>query len=89
MQFGDKKFPLEVGDLSASGALILVKDPPSVGSKAELWIEDYGPIAIEVMRAGAYFCGVSFTDPAAHRLRLQHWLGEDAPQPSRLPATAA
>lgn len=84
-----KKFPSEVGDLSASGALILVKGAPPIGTAAELWIEDYGPIAIKVMHAGAYFCGVSFLDPAAHRLRLQHWLGDDAPPPSRLPATAA
>ena len=83
------KFALEVGDLSASGALILVKGAPSVGTVAELWIEDYGPMAIKIMHAGAYFCGVSFVDPAAHRLRLQHWLGDDAPPPSRLPATAA
>jgi hypothetical protein len=77
LQSGETKFPLEVGDLSASGALILVKGAPSVGTLAQLWIEEYGPIAIRVMHAGAYFCGVSFLDPAAHRLRLQHWLGED------------
>src|SRR5258708_5407128 len=72
---GGKKFPLEVGDLSASGGLMLMKGSPSIGTMAELRLEGYGPIALKVMHSGAYFCGVAFADPAAHRLRLQHWPG--------------
>ena len=92
---GDKSFPLKVGDLSYSGALILIKDAPPVGAMAVLWIEDYGPIAIQVVRSGAYYCGVSFAKPAAHRLKLQYWLAAELAHSERknaaapLPADAA
>jgi hypothetical protein len=78
MRLGEKFVPLEVGDLSRTGALILMKGAPERGAAAELWIEDYGPVAIEVMHSGAYFCGVSFREPTAHRLKLQYWLGEES-----------
>jgi hypothetical protein len=89
MRHGNKTFPLEVGDLSSSGALILMKDPPPAGTPAELWIEDYGPIAIQIMHGGAYFCGISFNEPAQHRLRLQHWLVEDPAHRQPIAANAA
>jgi hypothetical protein len=82
LRFGENVFPLEIGDLSIGGALILVKGPPPAGATAELWIEDYGPITIEIRHSGAYFCGVAFVEPAAHRLSLRRWLTEDSgPQP--------
>ena len=77
LRCGGITFALEVGDLSSLGALILLKGAPPVGTIAELWIEDYGPIVIKVMHAGAYFCGVEFVEPAAHRTQLLKWLGED------------
>jgi hypothetical protein len=85
LRYGEKSVPLEVGDLSGSGALILMKDPPPTGTAAELWIEDYGPMAIQIVHRGAYFCGISFNHPAEHRVKLQHWLGED---PARQPMAA-
>ena len=81
--FGDTVLPAEIGDLSMGGALVLVKGAPLAGATAELWIEDDGPIVIEVRHSGAYFCGVAFVEPAAHRLSLQRWLGQDSgPQPA-------
>ena len=76
---GGKAVPLEVGDLSFSGALILVKGSPPAGTTAELWVEDYGPIAVRIVHSGAYFCGVAFQDPAGHRTPLLRWLSEDTP----------
>lgn len=89
LSYGEKSFPLEVGDLSVSGALILMKDPPAAGTAADLWIEGYGPIAIQIVHGGAYFCGISFNDPAEHRLKLQHWLGEDPARRQPISANAA
>jgi hypothetical protein len=89
LRIGENSFPLEVGDLSVSGALILMKDPPAAGTQAELWIEGYGPIAIQIVHGGAYFCGISFNDPAEHRLKLQHWLGEDRARRQTIAASAA
>jgi hypothetical protein len=77
--WGENSVNLEVGDLSASGALILVKDGPKSGATAELWIENYGPIAIRIMHSGAYFCGIAFEDAASLRPALRHWLNEDSP----------
>ena len=70
-------FAVEIGDLSSLSALILLKDAPAAGTIAELWIEDYGPIAIKVMHAGAYFCGVEFVDPGTHRGQMLKWLNEE------------
>src|SRR5882672_4848016 len=77
LRFAARTFAMEIGDLSRSGALVLVKDPPPPGALAELWIEDYGPIAIQVMHSGVYFCGVAFDEAATHCSRLLGWLGED------------
>jgi hypothetical protein len=74
---GGKTVTLEIGDLSFSGALILVKGSPPAGTCAELWVEDYGPIAVQIVHSGAYFCGVAFKDHAGHRTPLLRWLSED------------
>jgi hypothetical protein len=74
---GGKPVPLEIGDLSFSGALILAKGSPPAGTSAELWVEDYGPIAVHIVHSGAYFCGVAFKDPDGHHAPLLRWLSED------------
>jgi PilZ domain len=78
LRSGEKLLAVEIGDISLAGALILVNDAPPPGATAELWIEDCGPIAIEIVRSGAFFCGVAFKDPARHRTPLLRWLSEDA-----------
>lgn len=77
LRFDGKAVPVRVTDLSASGALIMVDDPPPSGSKAELWIKDFGSLDIEIMHAGGTFCGVALINPAAHRDRLMEWLRQD------------
>ena len=72
-----KTIPVEIGDISASGALVMLKGAPERGIKAELWIEEYGPIEVQIAHSGAYFCGLSFADPGAHRFRLQKWLTQE------------
>ena len=85
LRFGENVLPLEIGDLSIGGALVLVKGPPPAGASAELWIEDYGPIMIQIRHSGAYFCGVAFVEPAVHRSSLQRWLAEDSGPQSTSP----
>jgi hypothetical protein len=68
---------VEIGDISASGALVMLKGAPKLGTNCELWIEEYGPIDVQVAHAGAYFCGLSFADPGVHRFKLQKWLSQE------------
>lgn len=63
-----------IGDLSGSGAMIVVANPPEEGTLADLWIADFGDVEIKVMFSGDGVCGVMFTRPAEHRDRLLKWL---------------
>src|SRR5258706_15066393 len=69
---------VQIADISASGALVFMEDPPPAGSKAELWIEDFGVLPIQIMHSGEYFCGVAITNPVRHRDRLLNWLRQEA-----------
>ena len=71
-------FAVQIADISASGALIFMEDPPPAGSEAELWIEDFGILPIQIMHAGEYFCGVAVLDSARYRDRLLDWLRQEA-----------
>jgi hypothetical protein len=66
--------PVTIGDLSGSGAMLVLDRPPEEGTIADLWITGYGDLEIKVMFSGDGLCGVMFTHPAAHRDRLLKWL---------------
>src|ERR1700761_3780082 len=66
--------PVTIGDLSGSGALLVIDRPPEEGTIADLWITGYGDLEIKVMFSGDGLCGVMFTNPAEHRDRLLKWL---------------
>lgn len=66
--------PVTIGDLSGSGALLVLDRPPEEGTIADLWIAGYGDLEIKVMFSGDGLCGVMFTHPAEHRDRLLKWL---------------
>src|SRR3954471_9508621 len=70
LRHGGKVFAVQIADISGSGALVLMTNPPKAGSEAELWIQDFGTVPIKIMHAGEHFCGVSITDPAKYRDRL-------------------
>jgi hypothetical protein len=67
-------FPVSIGDLSGSGALIMMAEPPDQGAIADLWISGFGDVEIKIMFSGDGMCGVMFTRPAEHRDRLLKWL---------------
>lgn len=69
-----KILPVSIGDLSGSGALIMMAEPPEQGSIADLWIAGFGDVEIKIMFCGDGMCGVMFTHPAEHRDRLLKWL---------------
>ena len=71
-------FAVQIADVSGSGALVFMEDPPEAGSEAELWIEDFGVVPIEIMHAGEHFAGVAIMHPAQHRDRLLNWLRQEA-----------
>jgi hypothetical protein len=78
LRYDDAAFPVQIADISGSGALVFMESPPPAGSKAELWIKDFGILPIQIMRSGEYFCGVEITDPARYRKRLLEWLRQEA-----------
>ncbi len=69
---------VQIADISGSGALVFMEDPPPAGTEAELWIEDFGILPIEIMHAGEHFCGVAISNPARYRDRLLDWLRQEA-----------
>jgi hypothetical protein len=66
--------PVSIGDLSGSGALLVLDNPPEEGTIADLWITGFGDLEIKIMFAGDGVAGVMFTHPAEHRDRLLKWL---------------
>lgn len=73
-----------IGDLSGSGALVMMPDPPDQGTICDLWIAGFGDVEIKIMFCGDGMCGVMFTRPAEHRDRLLKWLtGEMAEDKGR------
>jgi hypothetical protein len=77
LRCGGRTYPVQIGDLSLSGAFVLVKEAPKAGTNAELWIENHGPIAVEIRHSGDYFCGVEFANPLEHRNVVWGWLRQD------------
>ncbi|MBV9549431.1 MAG: PilZ domain-containing protein [Alphaproteobacteria bacterium] len=78
-------FPVRIGDLSGSGALLLMDAPPETGAVGDLWIEGFGDVEIKIMFSGDAMCGVMFTRPAECRDRLLRWLLEEV-RPQEAPA---
>lgn len=69
--------PVTIGDLSASGALIYLPNPPTEGIIGDLWINGFGDVEVKIVFSGDGLCGLMFTHPAQHRDRLLKWLTED------------
>ena len=66
--------PVTIGDLSGSGALLVLDNPPEEGTLADLWISGFGDLEIKIMFSGDGVAGAMFTHPAEHRDRLLKWL---------------
>jgi PilZ domain len=82
LRFDDQTVPVRIADLSVSGALLYMADPPPAGTNGELLVEDFGPIRSEIVHCGDGCCGVRWIDFAAHRDRLLDWLREEVERPA-------
>jgi len=71
-------YAVQIADISGSGALVFMEDPPEAGSTAELWIEDFGTLPVEIMHAGEHFCGIAISNAAKYRDQLLTWLRQEA-----------
>ena len=69
-----KAWPVLIGDLPGSGAVVFTDSPPQVGNKVELWIEDFGAIPVEVVHSSKRLCGLVLSNPSSHRVALLFWL---------------
>ena len=67
-------WPVHIGDIPGSGAVVFTDYPPEAGSKLELWIEEFGTVPVEVVHSSKRLCGLVVTDPVAHREKLLMWL---------------
>ena len=74
LRHGGGSFSVLIADISGSGALVFMENPPQPGSDAQLWIEDFGVVPIKIIHVGQYFCGVAIAQPERHRARLLEWL---------------
>jgi hypothetical protein len=77
---------VQIHDLSVSGALLSISSPPPIGTKADLWISEFGDLEVEVVYAGDKCCGVMFTNPAPIRDRLLNWLSQEVTSKEAIPA---
>lgn len=82
LRYDATAFGVLIADISGSGALVFMEDAPPAGSRAELWIEDFGVLPIQIMHAGEYICGVAITNPVRYRDRLLDWLRQETGRPS-------
>jgi PilZ domain len=82
-------FAVRVASISGSGALVFMEAPPPAGSKAELWIKDFGILPIEIAHAGERFCGVAITNQAGYRDRLLDWFRQEVTMGGRAAAVVA
>jgi hypothetical protein len=74
IRMGRKSWPVLIGEIPGSGALVFTDSPPPVGNAVELWIEDFGSLPVEVVHSSKRLCGLVLVDPAAHRAPLLLWL---------------
>src|ERR1700761_4727344 len=69
--------PVRIGDISGSGALLMIAKAPAEGLIGDLWIPGFGDLEVQIAYSGDGICGVTFTRPAECRDRLLKWLSED------------
>ena len=77
LRFDGKAVPVKIADLSPSGALLMISNPPQSGRIVQLWIEDFGVVDVEVMHSGDTFCGLALANPAKQRDQLIEWLRQE------------
>jgi hypothetical protein len=70
-------FAVQIADISGSGALVFLENPPPSGTEAEMWIEDFGILPVQIMHSGEHFCGVALSNPAKYRDQLLEWLRQE------------
>ena len=77
IQIGPDSWPVQVSDLSASGALIATAGLDvriEAGTRIVLLLREFGTIDAAVAHAGSDFCGVQFLHPHLFRDKLMAWL---------------
>jgi PilZ domain len=73
LHFDKKVVPVEIGDVSTSGAFVFVEDPPSIGCEVTLRIENFGTVEMIVMHVGKHFCGLRRTPASEGDDGLLEW----------------
>ena len=71
---GGQPQPVRIGDITGSGAMVIVSNPPEEGEKIELQIEGFGNLKATVAYSGDGVCGVMFMNAIQHRDRLLQWI---------------
>ncbi len=67
-------WPLLMGDMPGAGAILYLDEAPPPGEDAELWVENFGCVPVELIHSGRHFSGCVVSNPAVNRDRLMLWL---------------
>ena len=78
LYFEGKVFAVQITDISESGALLFLHNPPPAGTEAELWIEDFGSLPVVIIHSGEFFCGIALCHPAKYPDEMLEWLRRKA-----------
>jgi hypothetical protein len=78
LYYGSKVFAAQITDISESGALLLLHNPPPAGAEADMWIEDFGSLPVVIIHSGEFFCGIALCHPAKYPDELLDWLRRKA-----------
>ena len=81
LRMGGTSWPAILEDSPSLGLVISIDAPPL--GEAELWIEDFGCIPVNVAYSGDRFTGLAVENPVVHRERLMLWLHRHWPTQSR------
>ena len=74
IRMGRKTWPVLIGDMLGSGAIVFTNTAPPVGNHVDLWIEGFGAVPVEVVHSSRRLCGLVLSNPTAHRADLLFWL---------------
>src|SRR4051812_19572875 len=82
LRSSERTVSVRIIELSASGALLVLAEPPSDGSVVDLWIQDFRAIRMQVVHSSGNYCGLTLVNPAMDRNDLLDWLRQDTPEAS-------
>jgi hypothetical protein len=77
LRAGGNAVAVEITELSASGVLLAMEQPPAVGQAAQLLIKGFGTLDLTVVHSAPGVSGLVLSRPAEQRDKLMEWLRQE------------